>query len=325
MLLYRILITLLAPWLAGLLLWRLIRGRETIADLSQRLGGGENFAAGNALTQSLEDHDGVVIPDIRCHAGERGGMVPGNIGGGGIGAIAGIVLLVLVVTLCAYIVKPGEQAVIQRLGAWERTKVDEGLSFKLPWPIETVTKADNTTLLPDGSLVLVVVDRSRDGFGGVLADLGLRVGDRLDTHVGDADNVIVGFNVVDDIGFPGAVAAALGRAQFEVDSEQSGINQGDPFGILVFDGLTGSDRVITDPTIHYGFATSADWVVPAAGSKMQFGSAAAPGEYPMLSTLSASVQVVAIPEPEVPLLGAMAAMAILMRRRRTSGQRGEKE
>ena len=191
--------------------------------------------------------------------------------------------------------------------------------------IETVTKADNTTLLPDGSLVLVVVDRSRDGFGGVLADLGLRVGDRLDTYVGDADNVIVGFNVVDDIGFPGAVAAALGRAQFEVDSEQSGINQGDPFGILVFDGLTGSDRVIDDPTIHYGFATSADWVVPAAGSKMQFGSAAAPGEYPMLSTLSASVQVVAIPEPEVPLLGAMAAMVILMRRRRTCEQRREKE
>ena len=191
--------------------------------------------------------------------------------------------------------------------------------------IETVTKADNTTLLPDGSLVLVVVDRSRDGFGGVLADLGLRVGDRLDTYVGDADNVIVGFNVVDDIGFPGAVAAALGRAQFEVDSEQSGINQGDPFGILVFDGLTGSDRVITDPTIHYGFATSADWIVPAAGSKMQFGSAAAPGEYPMLSTLSASVQVVAIPEPEGTLLGAMAAMAILMRRRRTGPrERGKK-
>lgn len=74
--------------------------------------------------------------------GDFGGMVPGNIGGGGIGIIAGLVLLVLTFTLCAYIVKPGEQAVIQRLGAWERTKVNEGLSFKLPWPIETVAKVN---------------------------------------------------------------------------------------------------------------------------------------------------------------------------------------
>ncbi len=74
--------------------------------------------------------------------GDFGSMLPGNIGGGGLGAIAGIVLLALVVLLCAYIVKPGEQAVIQRLGAWERTKVDEGLSFKLPWPIETVAKVN---------------------------------------------------------------------------------------------------------------------------------------------------------------------------------------
>lgn len=71
-----------------------------------------------------------------------GGMFPGNLGGGVIGAIFGVVLLVLFITLCTYIVKPGEHAVVQQFGAWERTKVDEGLSFKFPWPIETVTKVN---------------------------------------------------------------------------------------------------------------------------------------------------------------------------------------
>lgn len=71
-----------------------------------------------------------------------GGMFPGNLGGGVISAIVGVVLLVLFITLCTYIVKPGEHAVVQQFGAWERTKVDEGLSFKFPWPIETVTKVN---------------------------------------------------------------------------------------------------------------------------------------------------------------------------------------
>jgi len=69
-------------------------------------------------------------------------MLPGGFGGGAIGAVMGLVLLVLFVTLCTYIVKPGEQAVVQQFGAWERTKSQEGLSFKLPWPIETVTKVN---------------------------------------------------------------------------------------------------------------------------------------------------------------------------------------
>jgi len=69
-------------------------------------------------------------------------MLPGGFGGGVIGVAMGAVLLVLFVTLCTYIVKPGEQAVVQQFGAWERTKSQEGLSFKLPWPIETVTKVN---------------------------------------------------------------------------------------------------------------------------------------------------------------------------------------
>lgn len=79
---------------------------------------------------------------LRKAKNDFGGMLPGNMGGGALGIALGVVLLVLFVTLCTYIVKPGEHAVVQQFGAWERTKVQEGLSFKFPWPIEAVTKVN---------------------------------------------------------------------------------------------------------------------------------------------------------------------------------------
>lgn len=69
-------------------------------------------------------------------------FMPGNLGGGAMGVIAGLILLAIFAVLCTYIVKPGEQAVVQRFGAWDRTKVQEGLSFKFPWPVEVVTKVN---------------------------------------------------------------------------------------------------------------------------------------------------------------------------------------
>ena len=74
--------------------------------------------------------------------GDIGGLAPKGMGGGLFGLIIGAVLLVLVVTLCAYTVRPGEQAVIQRFGAWDRTIVQEGLGFKLPYPLETMRKVN---------------------------------------------------------------------------------------------------------------------------------------------------------------------------------------
>ncbi len=67
-------------------------------------------------------------------------MLPPNMSGGIIGLAGGLLLLVIFVSLCTFIVKPGEHAVIQRFGAWDRTKVDEGLGFKFPWPVEEVNK-----------------------------------------------------------------------------------------------------------------------------------------------------------------------------------------
>lgn len=39
-----------------------------------------------------------------------------------------------------YIIVPGENGVIQRFGKWSDTKVTEGLAYRLPYPIETLTK-----------------------------------------------------------------------------------------------------------------------------------------------------------------------------------------
>lgn len=77
---------------------------------------------------------------LRKAKDDFGNFMPGNMGGGAIGIGLGVVLLVLFISLCTYIVKPGEHAVIQQFGAWERTKVDEGLSFKFPWPVESLSK-----------------------------------------------------------------------------------------------------------------------------------------------------------------------------------------
>ena len=41
-----------------------------------------------------------------------------------------------------YIVQPGDQAVVQRFGAWERTDIIEGLHYHLPAPVEIVTKVN---------------------------------------------------------------------------------------------------------------------------------------------------------------------------------------
>lgn len=79
---------------------------------------------------------------MRRAKNDFGDMIPGNFGGGVLGLAVAVVLLFLFVTTCTYIVKPGESAVIQQFGAWERTKDNPGLSFKFPWPIETLTKVD---------------------------------------------------------------------------------------------------------------------------------------------------------------------------------------
>lgn len=62
--------------------------------------------------------------------------------GGGTGRIVTLAVIAGVALWLAsgfYIVLPGEHAVVQRFGAWDRTKVTEGLGYHLPAPIEKVS------------------------------------------------------------------------------------------------------------------------------------------------------------------------------------------
>lgn len=66
-------------------------------------------------------------------------VIPG--GGSGNGkliGLGGLILLALWLASGFFVVNPGEQAVIQRFGAWERTQADPGLGYHFPAPIETV-------------------------------------------------------------------------------------------------------------------------------------------------------------------------------------------
>ncbi len=68
------------------------------------------------------------------------GILPGGTGPGKILGLGLLVVALLWLASGLFIVNPGEQAVIQRFGAWERTRTDEGLGYRLPYPIETLTK-----------------------------------------------------------------------------------------------------------------------------------------------------------------------------------------
>lgn len=98
-------------------------------------GGGRNpwgSGGGGPEQPDFDDMLGRMQDNLR-------GLMPGNFGGGKI--IAGGVLALGLLWLASgfYIVNPGEHAVVQRFGAWDRTTDTEGLKYHLPSPIENVT------------------------------------------------------------------------------------------------------------------------------------------------------------------------------------------
>lgn len=67
-------------------------------------------------------------------------VMPGGFGGGN-GMLIVIILAILAGLWAVsgfYVVNPGENAVVQRFGAWERTQAEPGLGYHLPSPFETV-------------------------------------------------------------------------------------------------------------------------------------------------------------------------------------------
>lgn len=71
-------------------------------------------------------------------------VMPGEFGGGKIIFLGILVLFALWLASGFFIIQPGEQGVIQRFGAHERTVVTEGLAYRAPWPIETLEKVNTT-------------------------------------------------------------------------------------------------------------------------------------------------------------------------------------
>jgi len=65
-------------------------------------------------------------------------VMPGEIKGGNIIALILAGIFGLWLASGFYIVKPGEHAVIQRFGQWNRTQADPGLGYHMPGPIETL-------------------------------------------------------------------------------------------------------------------------------------------------------------------------------------------
>ena len=73
-------------------------------------------------------------------------VMPEKFGGGKIVTLIFLAIVGLWLASGFYIVNPGEHAVIQRFGEWDRTKTEEGLGYSFPWPIEVNTKVNVSEL-----------------------------------------------------------------------------------------------------------------------------------------------------------------------------------
>lgn len=69
-------------------------------------------------------------------------VMPGDMNSGKMIGLGAVLVLALWAVSGFYIVRPGEQAVIQRFGAWSHTQTESGLGYHLPAPIETVAKVN---------------------------------------------------------------------------------------------------------------------------------------------------------------------------------------
>ncbi len=67
-------------------------------------------------------------------------MMPGNFSGGKTIFLAVLAVIALWLSSGFYIIEPGMQGVIQRFGAWDRTQTDEGLGYRMPWPVEELAR-----------------------------------------------------------------------------------------------------------------------------------------------------------------------------------------
>ncbi len=101
-------------------------------------GGGDNRGSGPRGPTEPPDFDDFFT---KFQDGLKDLFPGGGPGGGGKFIALGVIVLAgLWLASGFYTVNPGEHAVIQRFGAWNRTIDTEGLKYRLPMPVETMTK-----------------------------------------------------------------------------------------------------------------------------------------------------------------------------------------
>lgn len=100
-------------------------------DTGRRGGGGSNGGGG----QEPPDIDEM----LRKAQENFKSMIPGNMKGGLIIVLALLAITMLWLSSGLYVVNPGEHAVIQRFGKWQDTKVNPGLGYHFPAPIDKST------------------------------------------------------------------------------------------------------------------------------------------------------------------------------------------
>lgn len=92
---------------------------------------------GQGPSGGQENNDG---PDIEALLRQVKGAFNGGESDGRMIFIGILVALGVWLASGVYRVEPGENAVVKRFGALDRTQGQPGLGYALPWPIETVTK-----------------------------------------------------------------------------------------------------------------------------------------------------------------------------------------
>lgn len=170
------------------------------------------------------------------------------------------------------------------------------------------------TLLPNGTLAILVADTLQNGFGTLQAGT-LNVGDYL-----NGDNQILARGTINN-GFFGLGTA--GGSSDELTLQAGSFPQlstNDPLAVIWFNGLTAGSFSVSAGTA-YGTFTGSSWLVPAEGSteSFQFFTASRGGSYDDILG-RANLFVTAIPEPSTyaTLAGALALALACYRRRNLS-------
>jgi hypothetical protein len=171
------------------------------------------------------------------------------------------------------------------------------------------------TLLPDGTLVVLVADTLENGFGTLQAGT-VDVGNFL-----NGDNQVLARGAING-GFFGAGTARASTGPVDLESDDfSQLSTDDPLAVIWFPGLDASSFSFTSGA-SYGLFTDVDWIIPAAGSteSFQFLTIARGGDY--AETLGRA-NLIAVPEPSAcAALAGLCALGLGLVRRRRVGHQG---